>query len=172
MRNFILFLIVLSSFLAKAQDSLLTKKVRYCGIEMSVPADCKINDANLRINGNNQSGGGMIKQGNQFVNWTNYSHIPDQMKDEFVEQFLNKILSHLEGKMGGYKKKPKKFISLDQNLDGWLIVIKNKENKKGYYLLASGTVNSKNIVVYCGLSEKPKNNKAIPDFMSQIIHFR
>ena len=168
MRSFVFLLIALSSFLTKAQDSNLTKEYLFCGVEVLVPPDCQIKETYTTYNGNKQSSGYVIKQGNQFIQWTYYNHIPDQVKGEYAEQMLGHFLPQKEKKLVG---KPKKFISLDQTLDGWLIEKKYREINK-CFLFASGVINKEHVIIYCGLMQKPKNNKSIPDFMSQIIRFK
>ena len=171
MRSFILLLIGLSSFLSKAQDSSLVTEYFFCGSVVSVPSDCQYEETYMNYNGKDRLSGAIIKQGSQFIQWTYYNYIPDQVKGEFVEQMLDQSLTQKEEKWGRYRKNPRKYISLDQSLDGWLIELKNREISNKCFLFASGVINEEHVIIYCGLTQKPKNNNAIPEFMRQLIQF-
>lgn len=170
MRSTFLIIIVLSSFLAKSQDSSLIKEVVFCGVKVSVPADCQFKGSVSSIN-NKKTEGGSIKRGNQFVLWTNNDALPIQVRDEAIQQFLELLLSNFEEKYGGYKEKSMEFTSLGQDMRGWAFKVKFDDGNRRFFL-ATGMVNSEYIQIYCGLTKKPKNNDAIPDFISQIIQLK
>lgn len=157
---------------AKAQDNSQATEQLFCGESISIPPGCQFKETYSTVNGKSLRTGAKINKDDQFVHWTYFNHIPDPVKYDFPEQFLSGLLTHFEEKSGGYKKKRRKLISLNKELNGWLIEINDKEKKNTYFIYATGVINSEHVLIYCGLAKKPKNNKGIPGFISQIIRFK
>ena len=170
MRGLIILMFSLKPFLSWAQESNPVTKYFFCGLTVPASPDCQYEETYMNFNGKNRPSGVIIKQGSQFIQWTYYNYIPDQVKGEFVDQMLGQFLPQKEKNLKGYRKKPKKFIALDQPLEGWLIEKKYRDTNK-CFLFASGVINKEHVIIYCGLTQKPKNNTAIPKFMRQLIQF-
>ena len=172
MRGFFFSLMCLGFFFTQAQNSSQSAEHLFCGESISIPNDCHFKETYTTYNGEKLRTGAEINNDDQFVHWTYFNHIPDPVKKDFTDQYLTQLLSHFEKKSDGYEKKQKSFISFDQELSGWLIEINNKEKKNTSFIYATGVINDQHVMIYCGLKKKPKKNKDLPDYMSQIIRFK
>ena len=137
---------IFMSYSALSQD---VSEVDYCGFNLTPPAECQI------------SGEQEITCDGYVVQWLYMNNLMlKSMPDQFIDQ--------LEDKLKKFSKKEITCTSFGYDLEGYKISYKNK-GETYYKIIVYGVVSIQPVMLNISLSEEPKSNDSLPDFIQTII---
>lgn len=108
--------------------------------------------------------GNKISCGNEYIQWVDFSQVPDHLLGSMYSDFINQTRNGLNPR----KETSLQVISFGKESLATLFSFK-KSGMKRYNILFKTEINGRTIIIYCGLLNKPKSNDKLPAFAKQFF---
>lgn len=101
---------------------------------------------------------------------SNYSMVWLYMNNEMLKTMPEQAINQLSGQLKDFKKQEITVSLTGEKTKAYKITYKNQETgKKGYQIVAYGTVNGQPLLFQFTLEKEPKADSDLPEFARQIL---
>lgn len=152
MKSLLTVILALFSFGIFAQDSTSITELSYCKETFKIPDSCS---AKSKYE---------LTCADFTIQWL-------YMNEKMLAFMPQQIVKQLESKLKKVKKTAIKCISLETEIDGYLITYKDGKKKK-YKIIAYGIVQGQPVLINLGLTNNPTENNKLHEFVRQIIEIK